>query len=75
MKQKKIKLSAVLLLGLGISALRAQETIPASGGSATGSGGSAGYSVGQIVYSTQTDTTCSVAKGVHNLMKLNCCIN
>ncbi len=64
MKYKKLKLSAVLLLGLGLTGLQAQEAIPATGGNASGSGGSVSYSVGQVVYTTNTGTNGSVAQGV-----------
>ncbi len=64
MKHKKLKLSAVLLLGLGLTGLHAQEAIPASGGDASGSGGSVSYSVGQVVYTTNTGANGSVAQGV-----------
>ena len=64
MLHKKVKLSAILFLGLGLTVLRAQETIPASGGNASGTGGSASYSVGQMVYTTNTGTNGSVAQGV-----------
>ena len=62
MKQKRVKLS-VLLLGLGLTAQAQQATI-ATGGDASGSGGKVAYSVGQIVYATNTGTTGSVAQGV-----------
>ena len=42
----------------------AQDAIPATGGDATGSGGSASYTVGQIGYTTNTGTNGSVAEGV-----------
>jgi len=64
MQLKKLKLSILLLLGLGLSTLQAQEAIPASGGNASGSGGSVSYSIGQMVYSTNTGTNGSVAQGV-----------
>ncbi len=63
MNYKKIKLSALLLLGFGLTA-QAQQATTATGGDATGSGGSVAYSVGQIVYTTHTGTTGSVAQGV-----------
>jgi hypothetical protein len=63
MNYKKIKLSALLLLGFGLTA-QAQQANPATGGDATGTGGSVAYSVGQIVYTTHTGTTGSVAQGV-----------
>jgi len=53
---------AFLLLGLG--GLHAQESPTASGGEATGTGGTASYSVGQVVYTTNTGTNGSVAQGV-----------
>ena len=52
------------LLGIGVKGLQAQQTIPASGGNATGSGGSVSYTVGQIVYTTYTGTNGSMAQGV-----------
>ena len=61
MKYKKVKIS-VLLLGLGLTS-QAQATT-ATGGDASGSGGAVAYSVGQIVYTTNTGTTGSVAQGV-----------
>jgi hypothetical protein len=62
MKHKKTKL-CLLLLGFGLTA-QAQQANPAAGGDATGIGGSVAYSVGQIVYTTHTGTTGSVAQGV-----------
>ncbi|MFT7298826.1 MAG: hypothetical protein ACI9WO_001644, partial [Sphingobacteriales bacterium] len=52
---------AFLLLGIG--GLHAQETVPATGGEATGNGGSSSYTVGQVVYTTNTGTNGSVAQG------------
>jgi hypothetical protein len=62
MKHKKVKLS-VLLLGLGLTA-QAQQATTATGGDASGSGGTVAYSLGQIVYTTNTGTNGSVAQGV-----------
>jgi hypothetical protein len=64
MRHKQIKLSAVLLLVLGLTELQAQTSINATSGNASGSGGSASYSVGQVVYTTNTGTSGSVAQGV-----------
>lgn len=66
MKYKKKLLTIVMLLGLGgLTSLQAQEVIPTVGGDATGSGGSASYTVGQVVYITETGTNGnSVAQGV-----------
>ena len=63
MKHKKtIKSVAFLLLGLG--GLNAQENPTASGGEATGAGGTASYSVGQVVYTAATGTNGSITQGV-----------
>jgi len=64
MRHKKVKFSVVLLLGLGLTGLHAQEAIPATGGNASGTGGSGSYTVGQVVYTTNSGVTGSVAQGV-----------
>jgi len=64
MRYKKFKISLALLLGLGITGLYAQESANASGGNALGNGGSVSYSVGQVVYATNSGTTGTVAEGV-----------
>jgi hypothetical protein len=46
-----------------------QENIPASGGEATGSGGSSSYSVGQLVYTTNTGSG-TVTQGVQQSVEL-----
>ena len=64
MRYKKLKIIAILLSGLGLTGLKAQEAISVSGGDATGSGGSAGYTIGQVVYTTNTAANGSVSQGV-----------
>ncbi|MCX6190252.1 MAG: T9SS type A sorting domain-containing protein [Bacteroidetes bacterium] len=64
MKNKKVKLFTLFLLILGLSGLQAQQALPTTGGNAQGTGGSASYSVGQVVYTTNTGTNGSVAQGV-----------
>jgi len=64
MKYKKLKLSTLLLLGLGLTGLQAQTSVNATGGDVSSSGGSVSYSVGQVVYTTGTGTNGSVAEGV-----------
>ncbi len=49
-KHKKLKLIAILLLGIGLTGLQAQTALIATGGIALGSGGSVSYSIGQVVY-------------------------
>ena len=69
MKHKKVKLS-VLLLGLGLTT-NAQEVTTTTGGNASGSGGTVTYSVGQIVYATNTGTNGSVAQGVQQTYEIS----
>lgn len=64
MRHKKQTLSAVFLLVVGLSGLKAQQTTTSSGGNASGKGGSAAYSIGQIVYTTNTASGGTVSQGV-----------
>jgi len=64
MRHKRLKLSAVLLLGLGLTGLQAQTSVNATDGDVSSSGGSVSYSVGQVVYTTHAGTSGSVAEGV-----------
>jgi hypothetical protein len=64
MLHKKIEIIAVFMLGIGLTGLYAQESVNATGGNASGSGGTVNYSVGQVVYTTSTGTNGSVAEGV-----------
>lgn len=55
----------VLLAALwGMPPLLAQESANTAGGDATGSGGSVAYSIGQVVYTTETGSGGSLAQGV-----------
>ncbi len=60
---KNILLAATLFVG-STSLSLAQENTVASGGNATGSGGSTSYSLGHVLYTTNTGTNGSVAQGV-----------
>lgn len=60
---------AFILLGLG--GLHAQESPTASGGDATGTGGTSSYSVGQLVYTTSTGTNGSVTQGVQQAFEIS----
>lgn len=71
MKLEILKLSAVFLFCFGLTSVQAQETISATGGEASGNGGSASYSVGQVVYTTNTGTTGSVAQGVQQAYEIS----
>ena len=71
MKHKRLKLSALLFLGLGLTGLQAQTSVNATGGNASGIGGSASYSVGQLAYTTNTGTNGSVSEGVQQAFKIS----
>jgi len=64
MKNKTTIFCAVIFFCIGFTGLYAQQTIPASGGEASGNGGFVSYSVGQLFYHVHTGTTGSVAEGV-----------
>jgi hypothetical protein len=66
MKTKKVITTACMIFGFGLGILQAQthQSVNASGGDATGIGGSASYSVGQVVYTTAAGANGTVAQGV-----------
>ena len=64
MQYKRLKLSAILLLGLGLTGLQAQTSFNSTGKNTSGSDGSVSYSVGQVVYTSNTGTNGSVSQGV-----------
>ncbi len=65
MRQHRLKLITIIMLGLVQTiCVQAQEAIPATGGNVSGSGGSLSYTIGQVVYTTNTGTNGSVAEGV-----------
>ena len=70
MKHKKVKLS-FLLLGLGLTA-QAQQATTATGGNASGSGGTVAYSVGQVVYTTNKGgSNGTVVQGVQQPFEIS----
>ena len=71
MKHKLTKLSAVLLFCLAFAELHAQEAIPASGGNASGSGGTVSYTFGQVYYITVEGVNGSVAQGVQQPFEIS----
>ncbi len=57
------KLTLVACIVFATQLMYSQETIPTSGGDATGSGGSSSYTVGQLVYTTNIGSG-TVSQGV-----------
>jgi hypothetical protein len=64
MLYKRLSLCAAFMLGIGLSVLLSQEAIPASGGMATGTGGTVSYTVGQVAYTTVISSSGTVTQGV-----------
>ena len=58
------------LLSFSVQAQTSHQVLSATGGDASGSGGTVAYSVGQIVYTTSTGTTGSVAQGVEQAYEI-----
>jgi hypothetical protein len=58
------KLFFLIALTIAITGLKAQEVVNSSGGEASGEGGSASYSVGQVFYTTHTGAAGSMVEGV-----------
>lgn len=54
----------LLLIFAGLTGATAQQTVSASGGEASGNGGSVSYSVGQLFLMTHEGTSGSVSEGV-----------
>lgn len=70
-KNKEGTCRKLIVKSLGVAALftftfsvSAQESLNATGNNALGSGGSASYSIGQLIYQTHTGTNGSVSEGV-----------
>ncbi len=87
MRLNKVEFILIILSNLFINALNAQTSISVAGGDISASDGTVSYSIGQIVYTTNTGTNgYSVAQGVQqpyeisvlegieesNEIKLNC---
>jgi hypothetical protein len=70
MKEFNVALVALCLFGFGTT-VQAQNSIPAAGGNASGSGGTVSYSVGQLVYTTNTGTNGTVAQGVQQPFEIS----
>ena len=68
---KSLGVATLLFFTFSLSTVSAQESVNATGGDASGSGGSASYSVGQMVYTTNTGTSGSVAPGVQQPFEIS----
>ena len=68
---KKFSLLLSVVLCFGMFGLQAQQVVTTSGDNASGSGGTVSYTVGQIVYTTNTGTNGSAAQGVQQPFEIS----
>jgi hypothetical protein len=61
---KTYKLLTVIVFHLILGTIQAQETIPAAGGNISGDGGSVDFTVGQIVYTSNSGLNGTIEEGV-----------
>ena len=69
-KLRSNRLGLVVLSFLWLNLTQAQESFNAAGGDASGSGGTAAYSIGQLAYTSNTDATGSSAQGVQQAYEI-----
>tara|TARA_B110000503_G_C7073104_1_gene381699 strand:+ start:79 stop:555 length:477 start_codon:yes stop_codon:yes gene_type:complete len=65
---KKFKLIILFLFSLQLS--YAQETVPSTGGNASGAGGSFSFTVGQVFYTSNTSSAGAVSQGVQQVFEI-----
>lgn len=71
MQHKGIILSTALMFGFGLTGIQAQKSANTAGGEASGSGGSAAYSIGQFFYTSTTAPAGSVSQGVQQVFAVS----
>jgi hypothetical protein len=71
MRYKIVKFSALILFGIGLPSLKAQDAFPASGGNAGGDGGTVSYTIGQVNYTTNIGTNGSVVQGIQQSYEIS----
>ncbi len=64
LKVRRLGVAILITFAFSLSNAMAQKSVNATGGNASGGGGSASYSVGQVVYTTNTGAGGSVTQGV-----------
>jgi hypothetical protein len=71
MTKNKSKPLAMLVAGLlWVGLAQAQVSANASGGDATGSGGTVAYSIGQVIYTTNSGSSGIVAQGIQHAYEI-----
>jgi hypothetical protein len=64
MEKQRQKFLLLALTSIFFTASYAQESIVVSGGTATGSGGASSYSIGQVIYGSNSGSNGSLTQGV-----------
>ncbi|MFC6096440.1 T9SS type A sorting domain-containing protein [Flavobacterium qiangtangense] len=67
----KTKAITMTLLVLGLTTAHAQQSANATGGKASGSGGTVSYSVGQVAYTSLAGSNGSVSQGVQQPFEIS----
>jgi len=68
---EKSKIIVLLLLGLGLKTANAQIAVITTGGDALSREGTVAYTIGQIIYTTNTGANGSVAQGVQQAFEIS----
>lgn len=71
MKNKRFIICAIFQLYLGLPSIDAQTALLSTGNNASGSGGSANYSIGQFAYQTKTGINGSVTESIQQPYEIN----
>ena len=71
MKQKKLLVCIILLTGIYLSNIYAQNSFTTTGANLSGSGSKLSYSVGQVFNSTQNGSNGSISTGVHQPFEIS----
>lgn len=64
MRNKELKLITLISLVFLLPELNAQNSVVASGGEASGSGGAVSYTIGQVFYNSNSGSSGTVTEGV-----------
>jgi hypothetical protein len=70
MKSKLLNTYLTIVLCGTMMSISAQESSNTSGGNASGTGGTVSYSVGQVVYTTQSNTSGTIAQGIQHAYEI-----
>lgn len=61
----------IIILSLYFGFMQAQEAVYTSGGNGTGTGGTIGYSIGQLAFNESSDGTYTVSQGIQQPIEIS----